>query len=451
MGYDFDLFTVGAGSGGTRASRIAGQYGARVGIAEADRTGGTCVIRGCIPKKYMVYAADFARSFEAAAGFGWEVGERTFDWLTFRDRMHAEIDRLSGLYVKGLAGAGVTQFAAHASLLDPHTVQLSTGEAVTAERILIATGGQPWRPLDLPGQESALTSDDIFHLPELPRRIVIAGGGYIAVEFAGVFAALGVETTLIYRGSPVLNGFDADVRSHVQKALERDGVRVVLNDVFTALERTASGIRCHTRGGEVLNADQVLFAIGRVPKTAGLGLEAAGVETTENGAIKVDGWSRTNVPSVWAVGDVTNRINLTPVAIREGHAFADTEFGGRPSRFDHADVATAVFSSPPIGTVGLTEAQAREQFGDVHIYRTTFRPMKDRLSGKGEEVLMKLVVRASDERILGCHIVGPDAPEMIQAVGIAVLMGATKADFDRTCAVHPTLAEELVLMRTRAI
>jgi glutathione reductase (NADPH) len=445
----YDLVVIGAGSGGVRAGRLAAQAGFKVAVAEQFRPGGTCVIRGCIPKKYMAYAADFGRGFAAAEGFGWTADAVRYDHGQFQQAMQAEISRLSGLYEKNLKAAGAELVGERAEILGPHSVRLmGSGRTLETKRILVATGGRPWRPLDLLGQNLAITSDEVFELKALPKRVVIAGGGYIAVEFASIFSGLGVDTTLIYRGEAVLNGFDTDVRQHMMAALRRQGVQVLTEQTFTKIDGQPGEITAHTTKGEVLTCDTLMFAIGRVPNAEGLGLESAGVELDARGAVKVDPFSRTKVPSIWAVGDVTDRMNLTPVAIREAQAFVETEFLGRPNHFDHQDVATAVFSSPPVGVVGLSEAEARAQHGELRIFRTVFRPMKDRLTGKGEEVLMKLVVRVSDDRVLGCHIAGPDAPEIIQAVAIAIRMGATKADFDRTCAVHPTLAEELVLLRT---
>jgi glutathione reductase (NADPH) len=452
MAYDFDLFTIGAGSGGVRASRLAAMTGARVAVAEEHRAGGTCVIRGCVPKKFMVYASEYGRSLEHMKGYGWTPGDARYDHAHFLDRMHREIDRLSGIYHRNLRNAGVEVIEDRAEFVDPHTLELKkSGRRVTAAKILIATGGRPSRPLELEGQEYAVTSDEMFHLEPLPRHIVIAGGGYIAVEFAGIMNGLGVETCLLYRGETVLRGFDDDVRVHVHEELKRKGVKVITQAVFARIEKTGEGLLCHLTNGERIRADVVMFAIGREPATRGLGLEKAGVELTAKGAVRVDEYSRTSAPHIFAVGDVTDRINLTPVAIREGQAFAQSEFMGKPTTFDHADVPSAVFCQPPVGVVGLSEAEARRKFGRVDIYKTRFRPMKDMLTGDEERVLMKLVVRADDDRVVGCHIVGPDAPEIIQAVAIAVKMGATKADFDRTCALHPSIAEELVTLREKWI
>jgi glutathione reductase (NADPH) len=447
--YDFDLFVIGAGSGGVRAARLAAMQGARVAVAEEHRVGGTCVIRGCIPKKFMVYASEFSAAFKTAKGYGWSVGETSFDWSAFLSAKDVEIARLSGVYVKNLQNAGAELIHARAELLDAHTISLQTKDrTVTADKILIATGGWPTLPKGLPGIEHAITSNEAFHLRELPRRILVVGGGYIAVEFAGIFNGLGVETTLLYRGANILRGFDDDVREHLAREMERRGVKVVLGSEHVRLEKTPGGLVSHLTNGHALDNDVVLFATGRAPNTAGLGLEAAGVAIDEKGAVIVDEYSRTNVENIWAVGDVTDRINLTPVAIREAMAFVDTAFLGRPTRFDHDTVASAVFSQPPVGAVGMTEAEARRSGGrKVEIYRAVFRPMKATFYGGEERTLMKLVVEAPRGRILGCHVVGPDAPEIIQMAAIAIKMGVTKSQWDSTCAVHPTAAEELVTMR----
>jgi len=456
MAYDYDLFVIGGGSGGVRAARIAAQSGAKVALAEEYRMGGTCVIRGCVPKKLMVYASGFKKTFKDAEGFGWSVGETSYDHSKCMTAIADEVSRLSGLYMSGQQNAGVTVFEERAELTGANTVRLTaSGNEVSAERILVATGGTPWRPSEdeLPGVERTITSNEIFDLTELPDHIVIAGGGYIAVEFAHVFAGLGAETTLVYRKDLVLRGFDKDVREKVQADLIAAGVNVITDTIFESI--TDSGIngrphRIALTNGNTLDASVIMMAVGRRPNTYGLGCDAAGVELGEGGEIKVDAQSRTNVPSIWAVGDVTDRVQLTPVAIREGHAFADTEFNNKPWSMDHDDIPTAVFTQPEVGTVGLSEEMARETYGDdVDIYRATFRPMKNTISGNETRVLMKLVVRASDDRMLGVHIVGPDAAEMIQTAGIAVKMGATKADFDRTCALHPSTAEELVTMRVK--
>ncbi len=454
--YDFDLFVIGGGSGGVRAARIAAITGARVGLAEEYRMGGTCVIRGCVPKKFMVYASQYGKDIAKSAGYGWRVGDVSYDHGSFAAAMHAEVDRLSGIYFRNLKNAGVDIFEERAEFVDANTVRLkSSGKTITAEKILVAVGGAPWRPSpeELPGVEHTITSNEVFHLEDLPKHVVIAGGGYIAVEFAHIFAGLGVPTCLVYRGEEVLRGFDADVRTAVHEGLKEAGVRVVTGAVFETIEKREEAdlpLRITLSSGAHIDADVALMAVGRRPNTSGLGCEAAGIELDGNGAVKVDEWSKTNVGSVWAVGDVTDRVALTPVAIREGHAFADTEFGGNPWHFDHSDIATAVFSQPEVGTVGLSESDARKAYGaDIDIYKTNFKPMKNALNGDTSRVLMKLVVRASDQRMLGVHMVGDDSAEVIQAIGIAIKMGVTKPDFDRTCAVHPSVAEELVTMRTK--
>ena len=446
--YDYDLFVIGAGSGGVRAARLAAQSGARVAIAEEHRVGGTCVIRGCIPKKFMVYASEFSASFKAAEGYGWTVGKPTFDWEKFLAAKDIEIARLSGLYVRNLNNAGVEIVHSRAELTDAHTVAFKgDGKTVTADKLLIATGGWPTLPADLPGIEHAITSHEAFHLVELPKRILIVGGGYIAVEFAGIFNGLGVETTLLYRGANILRGFDDDVRTHLAGELERRGIKVILGCYHTALERTAGGITSRLTNGHTVETDVAMFATGRAPNTSGLGLEAAGVAVNERGAVVVDAFSKTNVDTIWAIGDVTDRINLTPVAIREAAAFVDTVFHDKPTSFDHQDVASAVFSQPPVGSVGLSEADARRGGRKIDIYRSAFRPMKATFYGGEEHVLMKLVVEADTGRIRGCHVVGADAPEIIQMAAIAIKMGVTKHQWDQTCAVHPTAAEELVTMK----
>ena len=445
---EVDLFVIGAGSGGVRAARIAAGYGARVMIAEEYRVGGTCVIRGCVPKKLLVYASRFAHEFEDAAGFGWSVDAPVFDWPTLIANKDKEIARLEAAYTANLDKAGVTIVKARGVLEDAHTVRLATGERVKAAHILISTGGHPSNGPAIPGMEHVITSNEAFHLAALPRRILVQGGGYIAVEFACIFAGLGIEVTLVYRGENILRGFDDDVRTHLRGEMERRGISIITGRTVAEVKPSGGGCPARLSDGRWIDVDKVMFAIGRSPNTAGLGLEAAGVEIAKTGAVVVDEYSGSTVPHIHAVGDVTNRINLTPVAIREGHAFADTVFGGRPTKVDHHDVPTAVFSDPEVGVVGLTETMARERFGSVDIYKATFRPMKATLSGRDTRVLMKLVVDAATDRVLGCHIVGEGAAEMIQTLGIAVKMGATKADFGATMALHPTAAEELVTMRT---
>ncbi len=450
--YDYDLFVIGAGSGGVRAARLAAMSGARVAVAEEHRVGGTCVIRGCVPKKFMVYASEFSQAFKSAEGFGWSHCDMTFDWAKFLEAKDIEIARLSGIYVNNLQNAGADLVHERAELVDAHTVKLQkTGRTITTDKVLIATGGWPTKP-DIPGIEHAITSNEAFHLEKLPKRILIVGGGYIAVEFAGIFNGLGVETCLVYRGANILRGFDNDVRSHLTGEIEKRGIKVILGAEHSKIEKTASGAFLnHLTNGHVEETDVVMYATGREPYTAGLGLENVGVALNERGAVVVDKFSKTNVDNIWAVGDVTDRINLTPVAIREGAAFAETVFRDNPTSFDHDMVASAVFSQPPIGSVGLTEAEARHQHGKIDIYKAVFRPMKVTFYGGDERTLMKLVVDAATQKVLGCHVVGPDAPEMIQMAAIAIKMGVTKPQWDSTCAVHPTAAEELVTMREKFV
>ena len=452
--YDYDLFVIGAGSGGVRAARLAAMTGARVAVAEEDRVGGTCVIRGCVPKKFMVFASEFSHLFAEAEGYGWSKPESAFDWRRFLDAKDVEIGRLSGIYASNLAKAGADLVHAKARLVDAHTIELvGKGKTVTADTILIATGGQVSVPSaqEVPGIEHVITSNEAFHLDALPKSILIAGGGYIAVEFAGIFNGLGVETTLLYRGPNILRGFDEDVRAHVSEEIEKRGIRLIVGTQHEKIEKTDAGLVNHLSNGVTCTSDVVMFATGRAPYVEGLGLDKAGVKLNDKGAIEVDDYSRTNVPNIYAVGDVTDRINLTPVAIREGAAFAETEFHGRPTTFDHELVASAVFSQPPVGAVGLSEADARHKYGKVDIYRAVFRPMKATFYGGQERMLMKLVVHPETQKLLGCHIVGPDAPEMIQMAAIALKMGATKQQWDSTCAVHPTAAEELVTMREKYV
>ena len=448
--FDYDLFVIGAGSGGVRAARIAAGHGARVAIAEEFRYGGTCVIRGCVPKKLYVYASHFSEVFEEAASFGWHVPAVSHDWPTLRANKEQEITRLEGIYRTNLANAGVELFDTRAILEGTNEVRLLTDErTVTAQYILIATGGAPYLDPTIGGLEHAITSNEVFDLEHFPKKILVKGAGYIAIEFAGIFHGLGAETTLIYRRDKILRGFDDDLRDHLQAEYEKKGIRFIFNDVITRIEKTDDGLLNHTRGGECIRTDQTLLAKGRIPNTTGLGLEKAGVETHRGGAILVNKYSKSSVDNIYAVGDVTNRVALTPVAIREGHAFADTVFGGKDIVVDHATIPTAVFSQPEIGTVGLTESEAREKFTDVDIYKATFRPMKLTLSDRDEKMLMKIIVNPGDDKVLGVHIIGPDAGEMAQLLGIALKMGATKADFDATMAVHPTASEELVTMREK--
>ena len=452
--YDYDLFVIGGGSGGVRAARIAAGHGAKTGLAEEYRMGGTCVIRGCVPKKFMVYASDYGRKLTEAKKYGWNVNVSGFDFSSFMANLHAEVDRLSGIYMSGQVNAGVDVFEERAEFIDAHTLKLTgSGKTITADKILIAVGGSPWRPgpEELPGVEHTITSDGVFHLTELPKHVVIAGGGYIACEFAHVFAGLGVETCLVYRGDTVLNGFDMDVRTAVHEGLKEAGVRVITNTVFQSIEKTnnaAQPLHLKLDNGMALDADVIMMAVGRRPHINGLDLEAAGVNVGKRHEIVVDEYSKTSADNIWAVGDVTRRAELTPVAIREGHAFADTEFGGNPRTFDHDTIATAVFTQPEVGTVGLPEHEARRKYGKIDVYKTKFRPMKNMLNGSTERVFIKVIVRQEDQVVVGAHIVSPDAGEMIQMLGIAVKMSATKQQFDDTCAVHPTIAEEIVTLRT---
>jgi glutathione reductase (NADPH) len=446
-----DLFVIGAGSGGVRAARIAANHGASVMIAEEYRVGGTCVIRGCVPKKLLVYASRFAEEFEDAAGFGWTVPEPTFDWKTLIANKDKEIARLEAAYTATLERNKVKVVKSRAVVEDANTVKLlATGETVRAKYILIATGNAPFHGARIAGIEHVISSNEAFHLPELPKRILIQGGGYIAVEFAGIFNGLGSEVTLVYRGHRILRGFDDDLRAHLQKEMEARGIRIVTRQIVESIEKVEHGFDVSLPDHESFMVDKVMFALGRHPNVGGFGLERLGIKLAKTGGIEVDEYSRTSVPNIYAIGDVTNRINLTPVAIREGHAFADTVFGGKPTAIDYTDVPTAVFSEPECGAVGLTEARAIERFPKVDIYKTTFRPLKATLSGRETRVFLKLVVDGATDRILGCHIVGEGAGEMIQLLGIAVKMKATKADFDATMAVHPTASEELVTLREKA-
>ncbi len=447
--FDTDLFVIGGGSGGVRAARIAAGYGARVMVAEEYRMGGTCVIRGCVPKKLMVYASHFHQEFEDAAGFGWTVPAPSFDWATLIANKDKEIARLEAAYTSNVEKSGAKVLKARAVLEDAHTLRLSTGERVRANHVLIATGGAPNHGPAIPGIEHVISSNEVFHLPQLPRRILIQGGGYIALEFACIFAGLGSDVTVVYRGDNILRGFDEDVRAHVRSEMEKEGITILTGCTVAKVDKHAHEFTSHLSNGSSIASDKVMFAIGRHPNVANLGLENAGVAINpNNGGIAVDGFSKTSVPNIYAIGDVTHRINLTPVAIREGHAFADTVFGNKQVRVDHADIPTAVFSQPEVGTVGLTENQAREKLHRVDIYKASFRPMKATLSGRDTRMLMKLVVDGTTDRVVGCHIVGDGAAEMVQVLGIAVKMKATKADFDATMALHPTAAEELVTMRT---
>ena len=445
--YDYDLFTIGAGSGGVRASRVAASYGAKVAIAEERYLGGTCVNVGCIPKKLLVYAAHFREDFEDAAGFGWSVGERGVDWATLIANKNTEIQRLNGVYQRLLETAGVTIIRGQAQLLDAHTVAVGD-ERYTAEYILIATGSWPTAP-EIPGAEHAITSNEAFYLPSLPRRIIIVGGGYIGVEFASIFHGLGVEVTQLYRGPLFLRGFDDDVRDTLAEEMKKKGIDLRFQTSVDKIEKTGSGLRATLTGGAVLEADVVMFATGRHPNTHGIGLERARVQLDSKGAVVVDPYSRTSAPNIYAVGDCTNRMMLTPVAIAEGRAVAETLFNNNPMKPEYANVPTAIFSSPNVGTVGLMESEARERYGKIDIYKTRFRPLKHTLSGRDEMTMMKLVVDRATDRVLGCHMVGPEAGEIIQGLAVAITCGATKAQFDATIGIHPTAAEEFVTMRTK--
>ncbi|NKN36595.1 glutathione-disulfide reductase [Agrobacterium sp. a22-2] len=446
--FDYDLFVIGGGSGGVRSARLAAGLGKRVAIAEEYRFGGTCVIRGCVPKKLFVYASQFHEHFEDAAGFGWTVGESSFDWKKLIAAKDIEVARLEGLYRKGLESAGAEIIESRAELTGPHSIRLvKSGKVVTAERIVIAVGGGANPHAALPGHEHCITSNEAFHLEKLPRSIVIAGGGYIAVEFANIFHGLGVDTTLIYRGKEILSRFDHDMRQGLHQAMEAKGIRIICSDLMEKVTKTAAGgLSVETLNNGTLSADQVMLALGRDPYTTGLGLEAAGVAVNERGAIVVDAYSRTNVPGIFALGDVTDRVQLTPVAIHEAMCFIETEFKNNPTSPDHDLIATAVFSQPEIGTVGLSEEQAASRFDEIEVYRAQFRPMKATLSGRAEKTIMKLIVNAADRKVLGAHILGHDAGEMAQLLGITLKAGCTKDDFDRTMAVHPTASEELVTM-----
>ena len=447
MAFDYDLFVIGGGSGGVRAARIAAsEGGARVGLAEESRMGGTCVIRGCVPKKLMVFASGYGRAMLEAQDYGWDVTPGRFDWPVFQQRLHGELARLEGIYRTNLLKAGVTIFDARAVMADAHTVRLADGTELTAAHILVATGGRPFVP-EMPGAGHVLTSNDIFDLPALPKSMLIEGGGYIACEFACILNGLGVEVTQYYRGAQILRGFDDEARGHIAEAMLADGVRLHLGTDVLRLEKTGAGLHVVATTGTETVFDVVMYATGRVPNTEGLGLEALGVHLGRRGEVMVDDYSQTAVPSIFAVGDVTDRINLTPMAIREGHAFADTVFGGKPTKADHDLVPSAVFTQPELGSVGLTEEAARAQ-EPVQVYATAFRPMQQAFIGRPQRVLMKLIVSTQSRKVLGCHIVADHAGELIQLAAIAIKMGATKEDFDRTVAVHPTMAEELVTLRT---
>lgn len=447
MAFDYDLFVIGGGSGGVRAARVAaGEAGAKVALAEEDRYGGTCVQRGCVPKKLMVFASGYGEMAKDAQSYGWTMMAGGFDWTAFRGKLEAELDRLEGVYRKLLSGSGVETFDARAKVVDAHTVELSTGERKTAKHILLAMGGWPVRP-DLPGAELAITSNEIFHLEELPKRILIVGGGYIACEFACILNGLGVQTTQFYRGAQILRGFDGEARGLVSEEMIQNGVDLHLGTNVLEMKQVEDGIWVKATNGTEHVFDHVMFATGRAPNTADMGLEEVGVKLGRGGAVDVDEYSQTAVPSIYAIGDVTNRVNLTPVAIREGMAFVETVFKGNPTPVDHDLIPSAIFTQPEMGTIGLSEEDAREQ-EEIEVYCTSFKPMQQSFAGRTDRVLMKLVVSKATRKVLGCHIVAPQAGEMIQLAGIAVKMGATKEDFDRTVAVHPTMSEELVTMRS---
>ena len=448
MAYDYELFVIGAGSGGVRASRISAAHGAKVGICEDFRVGGTCVIRGCVPKKLMVYGSKFAHAFEDAAAYGWSGLEPKHSWATLRDNVGKEVDRLNGIYLRLLKDAGVTLHMGRGRFMDRHTLEVGK-ETITAHKFLIATGGRPEMP-DIPGREFAISSNEAFHIEDpLPKRITVVGGGYIAVEFAGIFNGLGSKVDVVIRRDRVLRGFDEECRTFVHESLEAGGIKIRSDTEIVRIEATngKAPYRLHTRKGEVLEADLVMYATGRIPNTAGIGLDKVGVQLDKKGAIAVDEWSKTTAPNIWAVGDVTDRINLTPVAIMEGHAFADTEFGGKPRKPDHRNVASAVFCQPEMSNVGLTEEEARRTLGEVRIFATHFRPMKATLTGNPQRIFMKLIVEAATDKVVGVHMVGDDAAELIQGLAVAVKAGATKAQFDATVGIHPTAGEEFVTMR----
>ena len=445
--FDYDLFVIGAGSGGVRASRIAASHGARVAVAEEYRVGGTCVIRGCVPKKLLVFGAHFAEDLKDARKFGWDVPDCKFDWPVLRDNVLAEVDRLEGLYGQTLDNHKVTVLKTRATVAGPQKIRLADGTELTAERILIATGGWPHVP-EFPGSEYAITSNEVFHLERLPKRVVIAGGGYIANEFAGIFNEFGSKVTIVNRGDTILRGYDEQIRDRLLQISMTKGIDFKFNAPFQSIEKKDDGtLTVHLEGCDAIDADAVLMATGRTPNTKGLGLEEVGVELDKKGAIKVDERNQSSVPSIFAVGDVTDRIQLTPVAIREGQAFSDTFYGEKPTVVDYSNVPSAVFSHPPIGAVGMTEAEARNKLGCIRVYTSDFRAMKNVLAGRNERALYKMIVNAATDQVVGLHMIGPDAPEILQAAAIAVKAGLTKTDFDATVALHPSMAEELVLLK----
>lgn len=443
---DFDVFVIGAGSGGTRAARVSAGYGARVGVAEEHKVGGTCVIRGCVPKKLLVYGAHFAEDLDDAAMFGWDVPTKRFSWPVLRDNVLAEVGRLEQAYTETLTTHGVEIFKERATLTGPNSLKLSGGREITADKILIACGAHPIMP-QVDGIEHAISSNEVFHLEELPKRIVIAGGGYIANEFAGIFHEFGTHVTLVNRSDVILRQYDQQLVDRLLQISLRKGIEFRFNSTIEKIERNNGSLRISMEGCDDLEADQMLFALGRKPNTAGMGLEVAGVDVGDRGEIKVDADSRSSVPSIFAIGDVTDRVQLTPVAIREGQAFADTFFGKKPHQVDYGCIPSAVFSHPPLAGVGLTEGAARNKLGAIRVYTSDFRPMKNVLAGRNERSLYKLVVDEATDEIVGIHMIGPDAPEILQAASVAVKAKLKKADFDQTVALHPTMAEELVLMR----
>ncbi len=445
--YDYDLFVVGAGSGGVSASRRAAAFGAKVVICEEYRVGGTCVIRGCVPKKLFTYAAHFAEDFEDAVGFGWERARPNFDWPALIANKDTEIDRLNGIYIRMLNNTGVDLIEDRGILVDPHTIEIG-GKTITAETILIATGARPFRP-GIPGIEHTVTSNEAFHLEEFPRRAVVVGGGYIAVEFAGIFNGLGSHVTQLYRGEQILRGFDDDVRAILAQEISKKGIDLRVESQVERIDASGQHLEVTLESGDTIVADLVMYATGRNPNTSDMGLEEVGVELDGKEAVRVDRYSKTSVPNIYAIGDVTNRMNLTPVAINEGRAFAESLYAGRPRFLDYTNVPHAVFSNPSVGVAGLSEARAREQYEAVDIYKSMFRPMKHTLTGRDERTLMKLVVDASTDRVVGVHMVGPDAAEIVQGMGIALTCGATKAQFDATVGIHPSAAEEFVTMREK--
>ena len=446
--YDYDMITIGAGSGGVRASRLTGGYGFRSAVVEEDRVGGTCVLRGCIPKKLMIYAAHYHEYFEDAKNYGWDVSGVTHDMARLIDNKNTELDRLNGIYLNILKNNKVDVLEGRGTIVDPHTIEVA-GKQYTTENILVAVGGWPTMP-DIPGIEHAISSNEALEIKSLPKRMVIVGGGYIAVEFAGIYAGLGSEVTEIIRADKVLRGFDEDVRDFVGAEMSKKGVNILSGVVVNAIEKNGDSLTLHVVGhsSPTIETDVLMYATGRAPNTKGLGLQEAGVTLSGTGAIEIDEWNRTSVANIYAVGDVTDRIQLTPVAIQEGTAVAETLFNNNPIKVDYADVPTAVFSQPPIGTVGLSEAQAREKYGAIDVYVSDFKPLVHTLSGRDERVFMKLIVDRASDRVVGCHMVGMDAAEIIQGIGIAIKAGATKADFNRTTGIHPSSAEEFVTMRS---